>query len=243
MNPMLLQTPKGMIESGVPNKIDIGMIPAMSELSLPPVGDNYNEIRSMPVTEVSNPMFMPETPAPQMPQMGDIAAMFQQQDPSLQLANSLGITDPQRQAGFSQFISGLKGIEDSYNRANLPASIYLKMKEQEDLLNLAIAENRAMTAEEQTKFDGLETEITNLKKTIESQEKLSAREKELEKPVNTPVPAEPKSNQPLREFKNFADQLKSVKKFVFSKNTNYLANGKASLIPELVIPPCSMERI
>jgi HK97 family phage major capsid protein len=88
-----------------------------------------------------------------------------------------------------------------------------KIKAQEDLLNLAIAENRAMTAEEQTKFDGLETEITNLKKTIEAQEKLSAREKDLEKPVNTPIPAEPNSNQPLREFKNFADQLKAIKKF------------------------------
>ncbi len=53
-----------------------------------------------------------------------------------------------------------------------------KLNEQQALVDKAIAENRALTEDEQSKFDALEVEIKNLEKTIEAQEKLEAREKE-----------------------------------------------------------------
>jgi HK97 family phage major capsid protein len=86
-----------------------------------------------------------------------------------------------------------------------------KMDEQSGLLNKALAENRALTAEEQASFDAMETEIKNLEKTIEAQAKIEEREKLDKTPVNDPLFATPKANEGLRVFKNFAEQLKAVK--------------------------------
>lgn len=135
MNPMLLKTPAGMIDEGMPNQLDMGMIPVMmpQELSLPPVGDNYEEIRNMPMPQdTTNPMLIAEQEQPPlMPNMNPIMEMFRQPSQGDAIGAALGLS-PQRQAGLNQFIQGLQGMQDAYNRANLPASIYLKMKEQED---------------------------------------------------------------------------------------------------------------
>jgi len=69
-----------------------------------------------------------------------------------------------------------------------------KMEEQSALLNKALAENRAMTPEEQTTMDSLEVEIKNLEKSIEAQEKIDTRTAANAAPINEPIPAEPKGN-------------------------------------------------
>jgi len=91
-----------------------------------------------------------------------------------------------------------------------------KFSEQQALLNTAIAENRAMSTEEQTKFDALEVEIKNLETTIANQEKIDARVKaqaeaevEATTPVNTPLFAQPKENKP--KWNSFGEMLKSVR--------------------------------
>jgi HK97 family phage major capsid protein len=52
-----------------------------------------------------------------------------------------------------------------------------KIAAQTALVKVAIDAGRAMTADEQTQFDALETEIKNLEATIEAQNKLAARQK------------------------------------------------------------------
>lgn len=84
-----------------------------------------------------------------------------------------------------------------------------KMAAQTALLNKALAENRAMTAEEQTQFDALEVEIKNLEKSIEVQNKIDEREKDHKAPVNTPLPAEPR-NPDEKKWKNMGEYLQSV---------------------------------
>ena len=86
-----------------------------------------------------------------------------------------------------------------------------KTKEQNAVLNKAIAENRAMSKEEQSTFDSLEVEINNLEKTIEAQEKASKREIENKKSINEPIFAEPKNASQPKLFKNLVEQLKAVK--------------------------------
>jgi HK97 family phage major capsid protein len=88
----------------------------------------------------------------------------------------------------------------------------MKLSEQEALVNTAISANRGMAEEETVKFDTLETEIKNLEKTIEAQEKVSQRQQANAKPVNTPLFAEPKQNTGIKVFKNLAEQLQAVKK-------------------------------
>lgn len=84
-----------------------------------------------------------------------------------------------------------------------------KMKEQKALVDAAIAENRALTTEEQTTFDELDKEIANLEKTIEIQAKMAAKAQEDNTPVNTPiVHAEPKSHKPV--FRTLGEQLNAV---------------------------------
>lgn len=86
-----------------------------------------------------------------------------------------------------------------------------KKKEQNDILNKAIAEARAMNADEQTKFDGLEFDIKNLEKTIEAKAKADARQIEDKKAVNIPVFTEVKNLAAEKPFKNFGEQLKAVR--------------------------------
>ncbi|MFA5130413.1 MAG: phage major capsid protein [Patescibacteria group bacterium] len=89
------------------------------------------------------------------------------------------------------------------------ALIKAKITSQDAILDAAIAEGRGMTAEEQAKFDALETEITNLKKTMEAQAKRDAREAEANKPVNEPIFAEVKSNKPV--WNSLGEQLLAVR--------------------------------
>lgn len=83
-----------------------------------------------------------------------------------------------------------------------------KMDAQSAILNLAITENRALTTEEQTQFNNLETEIKNLEATIKAQDTFKAREGT---PVNEPIWATPASNEGIKVFKNFGEQLKAIK--------------------------------
>jgi HK97 family phage major capsid protein len=94
---------------------------------------------------------------------------------------------------------------------NLEEMLKEKSTAQNALLNSAIGEKRAMTEDEQTKFDVFETEIKNLEKTIVAQAKIDAREAE-NKTVVTPIlHAEAAKNENIKVFKNFADQLRAVK--------------------------------
>lgn len=86
-----------------------------------------------------------------------------------------------------------------------------KMESQNALLQAAITAGRAMTAEEQTQFENYEVEIKNLEKTIDAAEALEARNAAAKKPVDEPLYAQPKSQENLKLFKNFAEQLKAVK--------------------------------
>jgi len=83
-----------------------------------------------------------------------------------------------------------------------------KVQEQEALVNAAMTGQRAMTDEEQAKFQALQTEIDNLEKTIEAAAKLEAQQTALNTPVNTPVYAEPKKK--AEGFSNFGEQMRAV---------------------------------
>lgn len=86
-----------------------------------------------------------------------------------------------------------------------------KREAQNAILNKAIAENRAMTAEEITSQNALEVEISNLEKTIEIQAKADARAAEDKKAVNEPVFTDVKDLSADKPFKNFAEQLKAIR--------------------------------
>jgi len=74
------------------------------------------------------------------------------------------------------------------------------MDKQTELLNKALTENRALTSEEQTQMDTLEVEIKNLEKSIEAQKKIVDREDANKKPVNGPIPAEPKNHKTVENI-------------------------------------------
>ena len=67
-----------------------------------------------------------------------------------------------------------------------------KLNAQKALVNTAVTEKRAMTAEEQKQFDDLEVEIKNLDKTIEAQKAIEDKDKDLETPKDT-IYAQPKN--------------------------------------------------
>lgn len=95
---------------------------------------------------------------------------------------------------------------------NFKQLLKAKMDEQNGILNKALTENRALTEEEQAQIDKLEAEIKNLEKSIELQNKLDKRNEENNTPVNEPLYAEPKNtDQGIRVFKNFGEQLKAVR--------------------------------
>jgi HK97 family phage major capsid protein len=85
-----------------------------------------------------------------------------------------------------------------------------KMAEQEAILNKAVLEKRAMNEEEQTKFEALDTEIKNIEKSIEAQNKIENREKENNTAVNDPFYTST-DNEAKKPFKNFAEQLGAVR--------------------------------
>jgi HK97 family phage major capsid protein len=84
-----------------------------------------------------------------------------------------------------------------------------KSDAQSELFKKALAENRAMTAEEQTQFDALETEIKNLESTIEAQKKIEERELAAKTPGQDPLYADPKDHKPV--WKGFGEFLFAVK--------------------------------
>ena len=69
-----------------------------------------------------------------------------------------------------------------------------KLDAQAALVKAAIDAGRAMTDDEQSKYDSLEVEIKAMEKTIDAQAKIDARAKEDNTPVNTPLYAEPKNS-------------------------------------------------
>jgi HK97 family phage major capsid protein len=85
-----------------------------------------------------------------------------------------------------------------------------KNEQQTAILNKALAENRALTEDEQTQIDALEVEIKNLEKSIELQNKLDAREAASKKPENEPLFAEPKDHT-KKTWNRFGDFLMAVK--------------------------------
>lgn len=89
-----------------------------------------------------------------------------------------------------------------------------KIEEQRALLDTAMKAERALSADEQTKYDALETEIKNLEASVKAAKDLEAKEEGLKKPVNEPYYAQPKAKdeiEGIRPFKNLAEQLKAVK--------------------------------
>jgi HK97 family phage major capsid protein len=88
--------------------------------------------------------------------------------------------------------------------------IKAKITEQEALVNAAMTESRAMTEDEQTKFSALQTEIEGLQKSIEAAEKLAAQQAALDKPVNTPIYAQPKNPDDAKPFKTFGEQMLAI---------------------------------
>ncbi|KOF56126.1 hypothetical protein AGR56_04180 [Clostridium sp. DMHC 10] len=75
---------------------------------------------------------------------------------------------------------------------NLKEMLKQKLDSQAAIVKGAIDSARAMTEEEQKLYDSLETEINNLEKTIEAEDKLKEREKLNKTPVNEPIYAKPK---------------------------------------------------
>ncbi len=88
---------------------------------------------------------------------------------------------------------------------------------QNALLNKAIAENRALTDEENKEIERLEGEVENLKKVIDLQAKLAKNkddedelEKDEKKPVNDKIFAEPKNSNESK-WRHFGEYLTAVK--------------------------------
>lgn len=90
------------------------------------------------------------------------------------------------------------------------ALLKAKLIEQRAFVMAAKNENRGMTEDELTKYDGLQVEIDNIKKSIEAVKKLDAQEEELSKPVNQPLHAQPKPNPDDNKFLSLGEQMRAV---------------------------------
>lgn len=84
------------------------------------------------------------------------------------------------------------------------------LKEQEEVLNTAMEENRAMSEEEQTKFKDLQSKVKNIENSIAFEKEVEEKQKIMNTPVKTPIHAEPKNNN-VKKWKNLGDLLTSVK--------------------------------
>ena len=95
------------------------------------------------------------------------------------------------------------------------------------LLDSAKAEERAMTSEEITKFDELETEINNIDKTIEREEKRNSMENiEVKKEVTIEE----------RDIKSFADYIRNAVQGLESRAETNLAKGdNGAVIPKTIV--------
>ena len=93
---------------------------------------------------------------------------------------------------------------------NFKELIKQKIEEQSAIVALAEKENRGLTAEEQSKFEALDTEIDGLEKTIKAQEKAAERQKALADPINKPVlPGSLEVNE--KKWKSFGEMLQAVR--------------------------------
>jgi HK97 family phage major capsid protein len=96
----------------------------------------------------------------------------------------------------------------------LKAQLKNKLEQQNLLVQAAVEAGRAMTEDEQNQFDTLETEIKNLEKTIEAQEKVLAAQAAAQQPAPNSkiiVPAVPK-NPEDKKWKNMGEYLQAVQK-------------------------------
>lgn len=87
------------------------------------------------------------------------------------------------------------------------------LNKQKAILDTAKAENRGLTADENTNFTALQTEIDSVSATIKAEEQFAATNAA----VNVPAPAaqapvvQVVNNPKARPFKNFAEQLRCIK--------------------------------
>ena len=112
----------------------------------------------------------------------------------------------------------IKGLEERRN----------DLKDQmETLLDTAKKEERAMTSEEINKFDELETEINNIDKTIEREEKRNSMENvEIKKDVTVEE----------RDIKSFADYIRNAVTGVENRAETNLAKGdNGAVIPKTIV--------
>jgi HK97 family phage major capsid protein len=96
----------------------------------------------------------------------------------------------------------------------LKAQLKNKLEQQNLLVQAAVDAGRAMTEDEQKQFDTLETEIKNLEKTIEAQEKVAKNHAAAQQPAPGSkifVPAQAK-NPDEKKWKNLGEYLQSVNK-------------------------------
>ena len=112
----------------------------------------------------------------------------------------------------------IKGLEERRN----------DLKDQmEALLDTAKKEERAMTSEEINKFDELETEINNIDKTIEREEKRNSMENtEIKKDVTVEE----------RDIKAFADYIRNAVTGIENRAETNLAKGdNGAVIPKTIV--------
>ena len=112
----------------------------------------------------------------------------------------------------------IKGLEEKRNDLK---------GQMEALLDTAKAEERAMTTEEITKFDELETEIRNIDATIEREEKRNMTEnKEITKDVTVEE----------RDVKSFADYIRNAVTGIENRAETNLAKGdNGAVIPKTIV--------
>lgn len=112
----------------------------------------------------------------------------------------------------------IKGLEE--RRADLKGQL-------EAMLDTAKAEERAMTSEEITKFDELETEIKNIDATIEREERRNMDEnKEVKKDVTVEE----------RDVKSFADYIRNAVTGLENRAETNLAKGdNGAVIPKTIV--------
>ena len=112
----------------------------------------------------------------------------------------------------------IKGLEE--RRTDLKGQM-------EAMLDTAKAEERAMSSEEITKFDELETEIKNIDATIEREEKRNMIEnKEITKDVTVEE----------RDVKSFADYIRNAVTGLENRAETNLAKGdNGAVIPKTIV--------
>ena len=91
----------------------------------------------------------------------------------------------------------------------LKEQLKTKVDAQSALVKSVIDAGRAMSADEQTKFDNLETEIKALEKTIEAMAAIENRKIEDNTPVTETIYADPKSNKPV--WNSFGEFMNAVR--------------------------------